>query len=427
MSRSTQGGCNEYADLSRRSFLGVGGAALAAGAVVPAWLPRIAFAREGAVPRDILVSLFLRGGADGLTLCVPHGDPDYYTARPNINIPHPDSGDPARAVDLDGFFGLPQAMSSLTTAYDDGKLLFVHATGSVDETRSHFDAMHFMEVGKARDPSLYTGWVGRHLITVPPLDDQAAIRAIGISTGLQRHLVGAPKALPFPDLNESSLNGPAPTKDARLQSIDDMYQRAPELLRTSAENTISTMQLLDAIDFANYQPANGAVYPESYFGYSLKSAAALIKAQVGVEAISLDIGGWDTHESQQPRDGYMAYLMQELSASMAAFHLDVIGEGLPVTLVAMSEFGRVVAENGSEGTDHGHGNVMMLMGNHISGGRVLSQWPGLHPDLLFQHQDLAITIDYRDILAEVVQNRLANPDLGFVFPDYTPTFRGVTT
>ncbi len=426
MPRSTQGGCNEYVDLSRRSFLGVGGAALAASAAVPAWLPRVAFAREGAVPRDILVSLFLRGGADGLTLCVPHGDPDYYTARPTINIPHPDSNDADRAVDLDGFFGLSQAMSPLTTAYDDGKLLFVHATGSVDETRSHFDAMHFMEVGKARDPSLFTGWVGRHLLTVPPLDDQAAIRAIGISTGLQRQLVGAPKALPFPDLNESSLNGPEYSKDARLQIIDDMYRRGPELLRTSAENTISTMSLLDAIDFVNYQPANGAVYPDSYFGYSLKSTAALIKAQVGVEAISLDIGGWDTHEQQQPRDGYMAFLMQELAAAMAAFHLDVIGEGLPVTLVAMSEFGRVVAENGSQGTDHGHGNVMMLMGNNITGGRVLSEWPGLHPDLLHQQQDLAITIDYRDILAEIVQNRLANTDLDFVFPEFTPTFRGVT-
>lgn len=427
MTSNKNGGCTEYLDLSRRNFLGIGAGAVAAGAIAPLWLPRIAYARSGATPRDVLISVFLRGGADGLTLCVPHGDEDYYSARPQINIPRPDSGDPARAVDLDGFFGLPQAMAPLTDAYANGKLLLVHATGSVDETRSHFDAMHFMEVGKPRDPALYTGWVGRHLITVPPLDDEAAVRAIGISTGLQRHLVGAPRALPFPDLDDSGLNGRPQTRDERLAAIGDMYERGPDLLRGSAENTINTMALLDAIDFANYQPANGAVYPESYFGYSLKSAAALIKAQVGVEAVSLDLGGWDTHESQQPREGYMAYLMADLAQTLAAFHLDVIGEGLPVTLVTMSEFGRVVAENGSQGTDHGHGNVMMLMGNNIAGGQVMADWPGLHPDLLFQGQDLEITIDYRDILAEVVQNRLANADLGFVFPDFDPTFRGVTT
>jgi len=430
MKNGKPGGCNEYHDLSRRNFLGVSGAALAASATVPAWLPRIAYAREGGPPRDVLVSIFLRGGADGLTLCVPYGDPEYYTARPLLNIPRPDSGDPNRAVDLDGFFGLPQAMSALTTAYEDGKLLFVHASGSVDESRSHFDAMHFMEVGKARDPDLYTGWVGRHLISVPPLDEQAAIRAIGISSGLQRHLVGAPKSLPVPDMSDVGLSGRWETRDARLESINDMYRKAPTLLRASAENTTNTMALLDAIDFAGYQPANGAVYPESYFGYSLKSAAALIKAQVGVEAVSLDLGGWDTHEQQQPHTGYMALLMQDLAAGMAAFHLDVIGEGLPVTLAAMSEFGRVVAENGSEGTDHGHGNVMMVMGNRIAGGQVMlgdGVWPGLHPDQLWQGQDLDITIDYRDILAEIVQNRLAGTDLDFVFPDYTPTFRGVTT
>lgn len=426
MNNGKPGGCNEYLHLSRRNFLGISGAALAAGAVAPAWLPRIAYARGGGPPRDVLVSVFLRGGADGLSLCVPHGDPDYYAARPLLNIPPPDSGDPDRAVDLDGFFGLCQAMSPLTTAYADGKLLFVHATGSVDESRSHFDAMHFMEVGKARDPRLFTGWVGRHLLSVPPLNDQAVIRAIGISTGLQRHLVGAPKALPVPDMDDVGLSGRPETRDERLATIDEMYTKAPELLRASAENTINTMALLDAIDFAGYQPANGAVYPESYFGYSLKSAAALIKAQVGVEAVSLDLGGWDTHEQQQPRDGYMALLMQDLAAGLSAFHLDVVGEGLPVTLVAMSEFGRVVAENGSLGTDHGHGNVMMLLGGHIAGGRVLTQWPGLHPELLYQGQDLDITIDYRDVLAEIVQNRLAGTDLGFVFPDYEPTFRGVT-
>ncbi|MBK7403334.1 MAG: DUF1501 domain-containing protein [Phycisphaerales bacterium] len=420
-------GCTEYLDVSRRQFLGLGGAAALSAALAPAWLPRVSYARPGRpTARDILVSIFLRGGADGLTLCVPHGDPDYYNARPTINIPRPDGGDQFAATDLDGFFGLAPAMASLLQPYLAGHLLFVHATGSVDTTRSHFDAMHFMEVGKPRDPALFTGWIGRHLLTVPPLDADALVRAIGVSNGLPRSLVGAPRSLPFPDLDDSSLNGREETKDERLEAIGDMYGHAGSLLRASAESTINTLALLDAIDFAGYIPAHGAVYPDSEFGYSLKCCAALIKARVNVEALTLDLGSWDTHESQGPRDGYMAYLMADFAGALAAFHLDVITDGPDVTLAAMSEFGRVVAENGSRGCDHGHGNVMMLMGRHIAGGRVLSQWPGLNPDLLYEGQDLAITIDYRDILAEIVQNRLANSDLPFVFPDFTPTFRGVT-
>ena len=426
MHQSKACGCGEYRDLSRRDFLSLSGAA-AIMAAAPAWLPRVAFSKSGGPPRDILVSIFLRGGADGLTLVVPHGDPFYYSARPTINIPQPDSGHQHAAADLDGFFGLAPAMTPLLDAYSAGHLLFVHATGSVDETRSHFDAMHFMEVGKPRDPLLFTGWVGRHLLSIPPLNEEAAVRAIGISPGLQRQLVGGPKALPFPDLDDASLNGRWETRDERLDVIRTLYDRSSDLLRQSAENTANTMAILEAIDFAGYVPADGAVYPDSHFGYSLKSAAALIKANVGVEAIALDVGGWDTHEGQGPRDGYMAYLMNDLALAIAAFHRDVIGQGLPVTLAAMSEFGRVVNENGSLGTDHGHGNAMLVMGNRIAGGRVLANWPGLSRDQLWQGQDLQITIDYRDILAELVQNRLANQDLAFVFPDFTPTFRGITT
>ncbi len=426
MHTSPSAGCTEYMQVSRRNFLAAGGAAaMVSGA--PIWLPRIAYATDSrSADRDILISIFCRGGADGLTLCVPHGDPAYYDARPTINIPRPDSGDQFAATDLDGFFGLAPAMTPLTEAYLAGDLLFVHATGSTDQTRSHFDAMHFMEVGKPRDPSLFTGWTGRHLLSVPPLDSNAVIRAIGIAPGLQRALAGAPLTLPFPDLSDSGLNGRWQTKEDRLNAIAEAYNSAPDILKNAASNTLNTMSLLEQIDFANYQPANGAIYPETYFGYSLKSTAALIKAQVGVEAVNLDLGGWDTHDTQGPRDGYMAQLMGDLAQSLAAFYRDVISDNKNVSLVTMSEFGRVVAENGSLGTDHGHGNVMMLMGKHFSGGRVLANWPGLDPDLLYEGQDLDITIDYRDILAEVVQNRLGNTNLDFVFPDFTPTFRGIT-
>jgi uncharacterized protein (DUF1501 family) len=419
-------GCNEYRDLSRRSFLGLS-AASALVAATPAWLPRVAFAHSrAAVARDVLVSIFLRGGADGLSMCVPFGDPNYYLARPNIAIAPPDSGDQFAATNLDGFFGLPPAMTPLLDAFTSGHLLFVHAAGSPDESRSHFDATRFMEVGKARDTQLFTGWLGRHIMATPPLDEEAVVRAIGISPGLQRRLFGAPKSLPFPDLNDTKLNGRAPTLEERFSAIQEAYARAPAMLRASAQATASTMGVLQAIDFAAYVPAHGATYPESDFGYSLKSTAALIKAQIGVEAVAVDFPSWDTHESQNPASGTMARRMEDLSQSLAAFHRDVIGPGHPVTALIMSEFGRTVAENAAGGTDHGHGNTMMLMGQHIAGGRVLTQWPGLHPDLLYQGQDLEITIDYRDVLAEVLQRRMGNTDLAFVFPDYSPTFRGVT-
>jgi uncharacterized protein (DUF1501 family) len=419
-------GCQEYLNLSRRSFLGLGSAAAITAATAPAWLPRVAFARSAAAGRDVLVSLFLRGGADALTLCVPFGDPDYYLARPQLAIPQPDSGHEFAGLDLDGFFGLPRAMAPLLEPFAAGHLLFVHAAGSPDETRSHFDAQHFMEVGKARDSRVLTGWLARHLITTPPLNADAAFRAIGISAALQRHLAGAPKALPFADLDDANLNGLAPTRERRLAAIELAYSRSAPPLRESAAATLETMTVLDAIDFAGYAPAGGAVYPDCNLGYSLKSAASLIKAQVGVEAIAIDSGSWDTHEAQDPTTGYMARKMTELAESLLAFHRDIIGTGHPVTLIAKSEFGRTVAENGCRGTDHGHGGAMMLMGQRIAGGRVLTQWPGLHPDQLYQGQDLQVTIDYRDVLAEVLQQRLACNDISYVFPEYVPTFRGVT-
>lgn len=417
--------CDEYSQLSRRNFLRASAATLTAFSL-PAWLPRIAFARDRGVSRDVLISIFLRGGADGLTLCVPHGDDDYYNLRPTLNIPRPDSGDPFAAIDLDGFFGLPPALAPLVESYNAGHLAIIHACGSVDETRSHFDAMTFMEVGKARDLSLVTGWLGRHLAIVPPMLPEAVLRAVGIGEGLQRTLVGAPLALPIPDLANFTLNGAPETKNARLDALAAMFAADPSALTNPALYTRDTVALLEQIDFANYKPFGGALYPESDFGYAMKSTAALLKAQVGVEAVGIDVGGWDTHEGQGPRDGYMASLMADLAAALAAFHTDVLGGGvMNVTAVLMSEFGRVGYENGSFGTDHGHGNVMMAMGPNINGGQVICMWPGLAPEQLYQGQDLDITIDYRDVLAEIMEKRLGSQDLGALFPDYTPTFHGV--
>ncbi len=419
-------GCNEYQSLGRRDFLRILGVG-AAGLTVPSWLPRVAYAQGGAA-RDVIVSIFLRGGADGLSLCVPYGEDAYYRIRRSQAIGAPGSNDSVKCVDLDGFFGLPPSMASLYPAYDSGDLLVVHAAGLTDGTRSHFDAMVYMETGGSEEEYVATGWLGRHLMATGPATPDTVLRAVGINPSLQRTLSGAPQALPVPDPGSFFFPGSESSAEQRLDLLRGLYNETPEPLRSAANNTYKTLDVLNAIDFENYAPSGGAVYGDNDFGKSLRSAAALIKAHVGVEAIAIDIGGWDTHADAGARGGYLANLMGQLAQGLSAFHKDVLAGGeRNVTVVTMSEFGRNAAENGSEGTDHGFGNCMFVMGGHIDGGRVLADWPGLEDDQLFEGQDLAITTDYRNVLAEVLARRAATGDLGFVFPGLEVTFPGITT
>jgi uncharacterized protein (DUF1501 family) len=361
-----------------------------------------------------------------MSVCVPYGEPEYHRLRPTLAVKPPNPNDPNSAVDLNGFFGFAPAMKPLKPAYDDQKLLVVHATGSKHPTRSHFDAQYFMEIGKPNAPELQSGWLGRHLNSVEPMRWDATLRAVGIATGLQVTLSGGPKTLPVPNLDTFNIAGYSGSRTQRLSALHDMYSLVSDPLKAAALNTEKTIGLLDAIDFAGYRPYNNAVYPTGSYGYALKTSAALIKARVGVEAIAIDLGGWDTHASQGVIQGTMANLMTNLANGLAAFHLDALSDPAApnVTIVVMSEFGRRLAENGSAGTDHGHGDLMLVMGNHVGGGRVLTKWPGLTPDKLFEGKDLEVTIDYRDILAEIVAYRLGNSDLGYVFPNFQPVFRG---
>jgi uncharacterized protein (DUF1501 family) len=414
--------CTEYNRLSRRQFLRVSSAATLAAAAAPAWLPRVSFAKSFVSGRDVIVSIYLRGGCDGLTMCVPWGESLYYTRRPTLAVARP--GQTNGCVNLDGFFGLPPSMASLVTAFNDRNLAIVHAAGSTDPTRSHFDAQRFMEIGQPGNQQLFTGWLGRHVATASPTDPTAATRAIGIGTVLPMSLAGGPKTTPVPDLANYRVRGPSSTATARKNVLVGMWSRAQAELKAASDNTNATLNALGAINFSGYTPANGAVYPtNSSFAYALRTTAALIKADIGVEAVAVDRGGWDTHAAQGPVTGTMATIMADLANSLDAFYKDVITVRGNVTVVVMSEFGRRVAENASGGTDHGHGNVMFAMGQSIDGGRVHGIWPGLGN--LFQNLDLQITTDYRDVLAEIVFKRLANPDLASVFPSYTPTFRGI--
>ncbi len=427
-----EAGCSEYQSLSRRDVFRTGlGVGIAA--ILPSWLPNVVMA-QSASSRDIIVSVFLSGGMDGMSLVVPFGDPDYYTGRPNLAIARPDAaGTGPKATALDNFFGFSPGMMPLMPAYTAGELLVAHATGSVDPSRSHFDAQRYIEAGKPRDLSIASGWLGRHLATIAPMKAGSPLRAMSLTAGLPRTLLGAPKALPIASPATYTIGGDTNTAAARAQFIANNYATATDPIAANALDAVNTIALLKSVNFTGYTTQNGAAYPTTGFGNAMKSAAALIKADVGVEAIHAFLGGWDTHNQQGPiatlDGGYMHTQMLQLSSTLAAFHADVIQgtTSANVTVVVISEFGRNARENGNRGTDHGRGNVAFAMGKKINGGRVLTNgWPGLARENLESGQDLRVTLDHRDMLAEIVQNRLGNSNLSVIFPDYTPRFRGVT-
>lgn len=403
----------------RRAFLRAAAGGLAT-AAWPAWLPRMSFAPPQTAPRgDVLVCVFLRGAADALNMVVPHGEGRYYALRPTLAIPRPDdarAGAAGRALDLDGFFGLHPALAPLLPAWRAGHLAIIHACGAPDESRSHFQAMELMErgIGAAAGPA--SGWIGRHLAT---LDTGSAspLRAVGMGTRPQRSLSGTIPVSALRSIVDFHMGGDARRLEQMRLALDYVYRED-----ALGEETLAIMQTLQKLDPAAYRP-RGAAYPDSEFGLALKQTAMLIKAALGLEVAAIDVGGWDTHFTQGSASGLMPNLMKDLAAGLAAFHADLRDEMDRMTVVTMSEFGRRAYENGSLGTDHGHGSMMMLLGGHVLGGRVHGQWPGLEQGQLVGPGDLAVTTDYRDVLAEVLLKRLNNPALDEIFPGYAPVFR----
>jgi len=419
------GGCEEYRELSRRQFLSRASTVSAAMAVAPSWLPKVAFAASDIPSRDILVSIFMRGGYDGLTLCAPFGDPGYYLKRPELSIAPPDAGSGPKLTNLDGFFGLPPAMEMLQPVFANKSLAIVHAAGLNDGTRSHFDAQRYMESGTVGVSSGTSGWVARHLSSSSPTHPTSVIRGLALSAGVPTSFRGGPATVPVPDPDRYALSGLPETDLGRRYWLDIVYEEDASL-RETADYSLKTLQVLRQIDFVHYVPTTSVPYPVQPFGKSMKAAAALIKANVGVEAISVEMGGWDTHHRQGSTDGTMAELMTAFSTALRAFYEDVlVATSHNVIVVVMSEFGRKVAENASKGTDHGHGNVMFVLGRKVDGGQVHGTWPGLGEGQLYDNRDLAITTDYRDVLSEILVKRLKNSETSFVFPGYTPRFLNI--
>ena len=404
-------------------------AAVAWPAARNACAPRLAFAPAQTAPRgDTLVVVFLRGAADTLNIVVPHGEAAYYARRPTIGIPRPDDHQaPARlrAIDLDGFFGLHPSLAPLLPAWQAGHLAPIHACGAPDESRSHFRAMELMERGVDDERGPASGWIGRHLATLDT-GNQSPLRAVGLGQLPQRSLSGAVPVSALRSIADFHLGG-NPAAVAQMQAALTSLYAGGEALSVIGQETMGILGTLEALDPLGYSPAHEARYPNSDFGMGLRQVAMLVKAAVGLEVAAIDVGGWDTHFAQGASEGQMANLLADLGQGLAAFHADLFDYADQLTVVTMSEFGRRVQENGSLGTDHGHGSLMLLMGGNVAGGRVGGQWPGLATEQLVGPGDLAVTTDYRDVLAEVCLKRLNNPAVGEIFPGYAATARGFVT
>jgi uncharacterized protein (DUF1501 family) len=407
--------------LSRRIFLRNSAIAMAGVGTAPLWLERAAFAgdQQGA-RKKVLVAIFQRGAADGLNIVVPHGEKRYYDLRPTIAIPRPAAGiAPEDAVvDLDGFFGLHPSLAPLKPLWQQRRLAIVHAVGSPDPTRSHFDAQDYMESGTPGLKSTTDGWLNRALVSEP--GKISPVRAVSLGPALPRTLRGTQNAIAVENLNNFTVRDSAASK-----ALQSMYAGTnDQVLNGTGRETFEAVALLQSIQKTPYEPGSGANYPKGRFADSMKQIAQLIKADAGVEVAFADIGGWDHHVNEP---GQMRNVLAELGNSLAAFYQDLGDRMEDVVVVTMSEFGRTSKENGSRGTDHGHANVMFVMGGPVEGGKVYGRWPGLAPEQLNDGRDLALTTDFRDVLGEAVYSHLGNRSIGSVFPNYDGSparFRG---
>lgn len=399
--------------ITRRGFMKGGALALVGTSTIPSFLTRSVMAEvtTAAANKKKLVVLFQRGAADGLNIVVPYREKNYYTMRPSLAIK------PEQILDLDGFFGLHPSMASFKPLYEQGHLAIVHATGSPDMTRSHFDAQDFMESGTPGLKATADGWLNRAL-QEEKLREESPFRAVALGGQVPRTLQGKLPAIAISNLQDFSVGGRGPNPSPMSNAFQQMYADSVDaVLHGTGQETFEAVRMLKSADPAHYMPANGATYPNTPFGNSMKQIAQLLKANLGVEAAFADIGDWDTHQNQGNVNGRLANRLKEFSDSIAAFWKDMGDDTENVTLVTMSEFGRTARQNGTGGTDHGHGNVMFVLGGAVKGGKVYGRWPGLENEQLNEGRDLAVTTDFRRVLGEAAYKTLGAKDLKLVFPN----------
>ena len=399
--------------ISRRVFLKNGSFALVSLGFAPSFLARTAFAAGAARRSKRLIAIFQRGAVDGLSVVVPYGENDYYRVRPTIAIARPSSGD-AAALDLDGFFGFNPRLLPLKPLWDRRDLAVVHACGSPDATRSHFDAQDYMETATPGVKSTGDGWLNRYL-QARHVESESSFRAVALTSQLPRLLQGSAPALAMSQIAQFGLRA------ANLNdSFEAQYQAAADrVLNGTGREAFDAMKTLRAADPTRYEPEHDADYPRSPFGQALKQIAQLTKADVGLEVAFADLGGWDTHVNQGSAQGQLAARLDDFGRSIAALVAD-LGERMADTVVlTMSEFGRAVNENGNRGTDHGHGNAMLVIGGGVHGGHVYGTWPGLAADKRYEGRDLAVTTDFRDVFGEIIVRHMGVTDASPIFPGYS--------
>ncbi|HMI52414.1 MAG TPA: DUF1501 domain-containing protein [Candidatus Saccharimonadales bacterium] len=405
---------------SRRYFLKQGGVAMVGMSMMPAFLQR-AIAATPAAGKKQMVVLFQRGAADGLNIVVPFAEPNYYRLRPTIAIPQPKRGTAGEsAIDLDGYFALHPSLAPLEPLFHRNQLAIVHAAGSPDPTRSHFDAQDYMESGTPGVKATEDGWLDRAMQTIPE-ENASPFRAVAMGASLPRMLRGAAGAIALPDLKQFKvLPSSGAMANVAQGGFEAMYSRSVDhALHGTGAETFEAINLLKKVDASKFPPENGAQYPKSRLGQSLQQIGILLKTGIGVEVLFVDCGGWDNHVNEGGVQGQLANLLRDLGQGLAAFHEDMGDRMENIVVVTMSEFGRTAKENGNRGTDHGHANCMFVMGGAVKGGQVYGKWPGLAEHQLNDGRDLALTTDFRAVVGEILTKHMGVKDLAPVFPGFS--------
>jgi len=393
--------------LTRRFFVKGSALVMAGAGAVPGWLGRAAAGTQG--KKKTLVAIFQRGAADGLSIVAPFGDKRYAELRPTIGVSAP--GNPQRqpnGIDLDGFFAFHPQLDALKPLWDKQQLAIVEATGSPDPSRSHFDAQDFMESGTPGAKG--DGWLNRAL--TPPTPETSPLRAVAMGAQLPRTLWGDRSAIAVADMQQYKMS------EETASVVESMYANSSDRpLETAGTDAFAAMKMIQSLTSGNYAPDNRAQYGGSELGRHLQQVARLIKADAGVEAAFAEIGGWDHHQNEQQQ---MPNLLRQFGMALAGFSQDMGDRMEDVVLVTMSEFGRTAQENGDNGTDHGHGSLMMVLGGPVRGGKVYGRWPGLQKEQLYEGRDLDVTTDFRAVLGELVSGHLGQKDIAQVFPGFKP-------
>jgi uncharacterized protein (DUF1501 family) len=410
--------------MDRRYFLktsGIGLASFGFMAAAPEFLHQFASAQNAAKGfgrKKVLVTIFQRGAVDGLNMLVPYGDSNYYNLRPSIAVRKP--GEVDGAIKLDDTFGLNPTMAAFEPLWKAGKLAAITSVGSPTNTRSHFDAQDYMESATPGNKGTRDGWLNR-ILQAEGEKDASPFRAVSMTAQLPRSLQGRADSVAMTNLSDFAIKAGAYTQNLK-GGFEGIYQQnAKDSLGEMGKETFEAVNFLKQANPTQYKAENGAVYPNSALGRSLQQIAQLIKAGVGLEIAFTDTGNdlrWDTHANEGSGRGQLANFLRTFSEAIAAFTVDLGKRMDDVVVLTMSEFGRTAKENGSRGTDHGHGNTMFAIGNTVRGGKIYGDYKGLAPDKLYEGRDLDVTTDFRDIFAEAATRHLGSKDLTKIFPNY---------